>query len=183
MHKIGLLILISWSYSKGVSTRHKLNKIHLFAHLFHWDLFRATLCLAMQCYYHVQHPFELVFPVSPCLSLSSEFAAAFWLSPACRAADPGLHAVQQAALCVPGVRAAGEGPGRAARAARAAAGREQRRRRRQGHLCPVALRAPAQGEKSASPGHEEVTCHWHSPSDWRRRLRDSSRVSGSAASR
>lgn len=73
--------------------------------------------------------------------------------PASRASDPGLHDVQQAALGVPGVGAAGEGACRAARAARAATGREQRRPRRQGHLCPVALRAPAQGEKSASPGH------------------------------
>lgn len=73
--------------------------------------------------------------------------------PACHASDPGVHDVQQAALRVPGVGAAGEGPGRAAGPARATAGREQRRRRGQGHLCPVALSAPAQGEKSASPGH------------------------------
>lgn len=65
--------------------------------------------------------------------------------------------MQQAALGVPGVGAAGEGPGGAAGPARAAAGREQRRRRGQGHLCPVALRAPAQGEESPPPGHEEVT--------------------------
>lgn len=64
--------------------------------------------------------------------------------------------MQQAALGVPGVGAAGEGARRAAGAARAAPGREQRRPRRPGHLCPVALGAPAQGQESASPGRQEV---------------------------
>lgn len=59
MHEIGFLILISCSYSKGVSARHKLNKIHLFGHLFHWDLLHAMLCLVRWYYYLLQHASEL----------------------------------------------------------------------------------------------------------------------------
>lgn len=90
--------------------------------------------------------------MSPCLSLSCLLHLSGQVLTACGASDPGVHDVQQAALGVPGVGAAGEGARRAAGPARAAAGREQWRPRRQGHLCPVARSAPAQGEKSASPG-------------------------------
>lgn len=83
MHKIGFLTLISWWYSKGVSTRDKLSKIQLSVHLLHWDLLQAILCFIICCYFLVQHTSELGISSESLLKLVLlvyySFLTKFWL--------------------------------------------------------------------------------------------------------